>query len=103
MHNVVRYFALQTRGFGKFAPLVLAGLTALSCLCVAPVDAQQITADVVGAVTDQSGAAIAGAKVAIKNEGTGETRKTETNPSGEYVFPLLSIGRRSQDLPVGEE
>ena len=87
MHNVVRYSAPQTSGFGKFAPLVLAVLTALSCLCVPPVNAQQITADVVGTVTDQSDAAITGAKVAIKNEGTGETRKTETNPSGEYVFP----------------
>jgi Carboxypeptidase regulatory-like domain/TonB dependent receptor len=51
--------------------------------------AQQTTADVVGTVTDTSGAVIPGATVALTNLDTGETQTTFTTQSGDYVFNLL--------------
>ena len=66
---------------------------ALSSFFVAPACAQQITADVVGTVTDPSGGAVPGAKVTVENAGTGQKRTAETNTSGEYSVTLLPIGR----------
>lgn len=48
--------------------------------------------EISGAVTDETGAAIAGAKVTARNTGTGETREFETGASGTYVIPQLIPG-----------
>ncbi len=45
-----------------------------------------------GVVTDQSGAAVSGAKVSAKNEATGVTRESVTNGSGFYRISGLSPG-----------
>ncbi|MBO0721802.1 MAG: carboxypeptidase regulatory-like domain-containing protein, partial [Blastocatellia bacterium] len=45
-----------------------------------------------GTVRDESGAAIAGAKVTIKNEATGATHNLVSNESGFYITPAISIG-----------
>jgi hypothetical protein len=50
------------------------------------------TADVVGTVTDPSGAIIANAAVTIKNVDTGITRSANSNSKGEYLFTLLQVG-----------
>src|SRR5579864_4262793 len=42
------------------------------------------TATLLGTVTDQSGAAIAGADVQVKNTGTGSTRSLVTDAQGRY-------------------
>jgi len=54
---------------------------------------QAVNATLVGAVTDVSGAAVAAAKVAIKEVNTGIIRTAETNDSGNYVFSDLEPGR----------
>jgi len=54
--------------------------------------AQVTTADIVGRVTDASGAVLPGANVTITNEGTRDVRSAPTNESGDYVFNLLPIG-----------
>jgi hypothetical protein len=54
--------------------------------------AQVATADVVGRVTDASGATILGARVTIENLGTLITRSTLTSASGDYAINLLSPG-----------
>ena len=54
--------------------------------------AQVTTADIVGRVTDASGAVLPGANVTITNEGTRDVRNAPTNESGDYVFNLLPIG-----------
>ena len=54
--------------------------------------AQVTTADVVGRVTDGSGAVLPGATVTIQNEGTHDVRTVPTSDSGDYVFNLLPIG-----------
>lgn len=57
--------------------------------------AQMTTADVLGTVTDQSGAVIPGAKITLRNLDTGVTAKTTSNETGDYVFNLLPPGHYS--------
>src|SRR5688572_7212537 len=54
--------------------------------------AQSGTALIRGTVQDSSGGVVVGAKVSLKDQGTGFTRTTDTNASGVYTF---------RDLPVG--
>ncbi len=54
--------------------------------------AQSTTQSVQGLVTDSSGAAIAGAKVIVTNEGTNVALTTTANDTGNYTFPLLQVG-----------
>src|SRR6476619_4725483 len=54
--------------------------------------AQGTTSRVTGAVTDSTGAAIEGATVTIRNEGTGGTLTMQTSESGSYTFDLIQPG-----------
>jgi hypothetical protein len=45
-----------------------------------------------GAVTDNSGAVIAGAHVTVVNTGTGATRTADTNATGDFIIPALDPG-----------
>jgi hypothetical protein len=64
----------------------------LVALIAVPVMAQKITATIRGTVTDPSGGVIGGAKVTVRNEGTGLTRTSETNSEGIYSFAELPVG-----------
>ena len=55
----------------------------------------QGTADIVGTVTDNTGAVVAAAKVTAKNLDTGLTRAEETNTAGDYSFTFLPVGNYS--------
>jgi outer membrane receptor protein involved in Fe transport len=57
--------------------------------------AQVGSADVLGTVTDPSGAVIFGAQVTVKNLGTAVERNATTNSKGEYIVNLLPIGSYS--------
>ena len=50
------------------------------------------TGDVLGTVTDVSGAVIPDAKVTIKNRATGVSRTLQTGKTGDYSFSLLQVG-----------
>ena len=50
------------------------------------------TGDVLGTVTDVSGAVIPKAKITITNTATGVTRTVETGRTGVYSFSLLQVG-----------
>ncbi len=50
------------------------------------------TGDVVGVVSDSSGAVVPGAIVTIKSLESGESRTETTNAQGQYRFPLLKPG-----------
>src|SRR5712691_6224818 len=52
----------------------------------------QATAELVGTVTDPSGAGVARAKVITVNTGTGASRETVTDVSGDYTLTLLPPG-----------
>src|SRR5579864_9024082 len=61
-------------------------------LAAAGVSAQTFRGTILGTVTDPSGAVIAGAKVTVKNAGTGLERFTQTSADGSYSLPELPIG-----------
>jgi len=65
---------------------------ALLLLLAAPAVAQRFTAAIRGHVTDPSRAVVVGAKVTLKNEGTGLARAAKTNEAGNYSFPDLPVG-----------
>src|SRR5450432_1917612 len=66
---------------------LLAGL-----LATASLSAQTFRGTILGTVTDPSGAVLPGAKVTVKNTGTGSERTTETSADGSYSVPELPIG-----------
>src|SRR3989441_3493315 len=82
---------IQRCVFKKTSLLIVALLLVLS-VCVA---AQVTTADVVGRVTDSSGAVLPGVTIVIENLGTGATRSSVSSDTGDYVFNLLPSGRYS--------
>src|SRR5262245_6413457 len=50
---------------------------------------------IVGAISDQGGAAVSGAKVTLVNEGTRFTRIVTSNDSGQYVATSVPTGAYS--------
>ena len=54
--------------------------------------AQTFRGTILGTVTDATGAVIAGAKVSVRNLGTGQERSTTSSADGSYSLPELSIG-----------
>jgi len=72
---------------------MLAVAILLTTLLTSPVAfAQSTTAIISGTVTDASGASVVGAKVDVKNVGTGITHSTTSNNLGRYRVPELFIG-----------
>src|SRR4029453_16529148 len=67
---------------------------ALLCLLGIPAatDAQVATGTILGNVVDSTGAAVPGAQVTAINSGTGFSRTTTTDGSGQYSLPLLPVG-----------
>lgn len=57
--------------------------------------AQLSTADIVGTVTDPTGALVPNAKVTLQNLDTHQERSATTNSTGDYLFTLLPVGRYS--------
>src|SRR5215469_9961045 len=86
-----RYFA--NRGLVKFGCLSLAiVLTLILAAFSAPAKGQAVNATLLGTVTDKSGAAVGNAKVTITETNTGIAHASQTNESGNYVFPDLPPG-----------
>ncbi len=61
-------------------------------LVAAPLQAQVDTGSILGTVTDQTGAVVAGASVTLTNEGTGASLTTTTGSDGVYKFTPVRIG-----------
>src|ERR1022692_3575319 len=72
--------------FMKVRILVFVLLAAVS------LSAQTFRGTILGTVTDPQGAVVAGAKVTVKNVGTGLERTTETSADGTYALSELPIG-----------
>jgi hypothetical protein len=80
--------------------LALVLFAAISFMCIS-VAAQGTTSRVTGAVTDSTGAAVAGATVTLTNEATNASLTTETNDSGDYVFDLIQPGNYTVSVEKG--
>ena len=66
------------------------------CILLAPAaypQAQSNAGDVKGAVVDQSGGALAEARLSVTAPDRGLNRATVTDPHGEFSFPILPSGR----------
>jgi hypothetical protein len=57
--------------------------------------AQTTSTEVLGTVTDATGAVVPGATVTLLRVGTGERRQAVSDNSGNYSFPLIEIGEYS--------
>ena len=53
---------------------------------------QTVSTEILGLVTDPTGAVIPGVTVTAKRVATGDVRTTTTNETGNYIFPLFAIG-----------
>ena len=72
---------IKTSGW-RLAAIILLGLVTT----LQPLFSQATTGDILGSVSDSSGATLPGARVVIENLGTHESRSVETSNSGEFVF-----------------
>src|SRR5579864_8511393 len=79
-----------------FSPWMLS----LLVLLLAATALAQTTASIQGTVSDQSGAAIVGAKVTVKNTALGIERTTQTSSSGGYEVPALPPGTYSVQVQM---
>src|SRR5215469_3540789 len=80
-------------GLVKFGRFTMAALLALVLAAFsAPAKGQAVNATLLGTVTDKSGAAVGNAKVTITETNTGIAHASQTNESGNYVFPDLPPG-----------
>lgn len=77
---------------GSRTPQVAAGLFSLM-IVLSSLHAQVITGAISGTVTDPTGAAIAGARVIITNEGTAVSQTLTTNNNGFYSAEGLSVAQ----------
>jgi hypothetical protein len=75
-------------------------LLTFSLLFTIPVVGQLTTADILGTVTDSTGAVVPNATVTLNNLGTNENRTTQSNNSGDYNFTLLPVGHYSITVKV---
>src|ERR1700690_401053 len=86
---------MSTKG-GNMRKSMLATLlaaAAIFCFMMPMIQAQTATTgQIVGIVTDPSGAIVVGAKAALMND-AGVRRESTTGSDGRYAFPLLDPGR----------
>jgi hypothetical protein len=68
------------------------GLALSAVLATGVAAAQSTTGDVLGTITDPTGASVEGATVTLVSTQTQETRTTQTTASGAYFFNLLQPG-----------
>jgi Carboxypeptidase regulatory-like domain len=67
---------------------------AIAFLLVPCLQAQETGATLSGKVTDPSGAAVANAKISIKNLATGESAEMQTDATGQYTLSKLTADRQ---------
>lgn len=84
------FYPKHSRFLGKIMnPLILLSLITFG---TASAFAQAVSGTILGTVTDQSGAAVAGAKITLVQKATGATRTLTSDATGEYIAPSLPIG-----------
>ena len=71
---------------------VLGALVACLVFATAEIGFSQVTGNILGRVTDSTGAVVPGAPVEITNVGTGASRTVQTDAGGRYAVPNLPSG-----------
>jgi hypothetical protein len=86
------YAAMQ--GWQRLRLSLLFLFSVLTCLnaFTFTASAQTTSTTILGAVSDSSGAVVAGAKVTVTNTRTSVTREVTTSSTGDFSFPLLDVG-----------
>jgi hypothetical protein len=84
--------ALWVRSFHPRLAALPAVLAIGLALLASPPASAQASSSLSGRITDPSGAALAGARIEIRNVNTGSTRSTITNSSGRYLLLSLPVG-----------
>src|SRR5580704_11509877 len=74
----------------RLASLALS--VAILGLCLSGALFGQTLGEITGEVRDSTGGVITGAEIQVTNTGTGAQRRTMSNASGVYSFPLLQPG-----------
>jgi hypothetical protein len=82
--------AFCASGLGKLATLFT--VIALAWACSSPLHAQTDLGNIVGTVTDSTGAAVPNCRIEIKNNQTSALRTVTTDASGFYSAPSLTVG-----------
>ena len=77
---------MPSRALRFVAAILVVGLLALPAFA-------DLTGDLLGTVTDATGAGVVGAKVTITNLSTKGARAVTTDQSGEFAAPQLEIGQ----------
>src|SRR5262245_62009894 len=93
---------------------IIYGLLMLVLSAAAPASAQRTTGEIVGLVTDESGAVLPGVTVTIRGSGVGGSPTVVSSETGGYRFPALPPGDytieytlqgfatlRRENIPVG--
>jgi len=96
MNTQIQRIPDHTSLYGKifrYGQLVV--LLALLICSSREVRAQLATADILGTVTDSSGAVISRANITLTNLNTHDQRSAVSNDSGDYQFTLLPVGHYS--------
>ena len=75
------------------APRLVCLLAALLLMSMATLFGQAVSGDIVGTVTDSTGAAVPNATVTATNKDTNSKSTTDTNAAGEYHLSNLPVGR----------
>jgi carboxypeptidase family protein len=81
----------MSRKIRSLIPLALS-LVCTFVLTLTTTYAQVTTADIVGTVTDQSGATLVTGTATVTNTGTGVSQKVTLNSNGGFEFTLLQLG-----------
>ncbi len=95
--TIPSWFCISRLPLKRFAVAMVASLLAFSL----PVMAQTSTGRILGTVSDQQGAALAGAHVTVTNSGTNIHWTTTTNADGAYQVLDLPIGTYSVSIELG--
>ncbi|HEU5400888.1 MAG TPA: carboxypeptidase-like regulatory domain-containing protein, partial [Terriglobales bacterium] len=67
-------------------------VAALAITINSTAQSQTSSGQISGRVLDSAGAVVSGADVAVTNQATGDTRKTKTDPAGNFIFLALQPG-----------
>ncbi len=92
--SVIRSLSIQSFAFSTRGVVLLLAVLALAlCFCTSARAQVAGSGNLTGTVTDEKGAAVVGAKVAVRNSGTGLGRDLVTDNAGEFRALQVPPGR----------